>query len=32
LNVTEAYLVDFLGLGSDELTPELISCGNGAKP
>ena len=25
LNVTQAYLVDFLGLGSDELTPELIS-------
>lgn len=25
LNVTEAYLVDFLGLGSDELTPMLIS-------
>jgi AraC-like DNA-binding protein len=25
LNVTQAYLVDFLGLGSDELPPELIS-------
>ena len=25
LNVTQAYLVDFLGLGSDELTPVLIS-------
>jgi AraC-like DNA-binding protein len=25
LNVTQAYLVDFLGLGGDELTPELIA-------